>query len=282
MKTIVTHITPDLDAVTSVWLLKRFLPGWSDAVVTFVPAGQTLHGEPADNDPQILHVDTGLGMLDHHQSDEFTCAAKKTRDYLKAKKVDIKHAKVANEVLDRMVAFVTDIDHFREIHYPNAGADYYLFMATGIMDGWKRLHFDDDQLILMRSMDMLDAIYQSFHDRVWAERELEDKAIVFESPWGKGLGIEATNDEVLRTAMRQGYLVVVRKDDHKGYVRIKGIHETPVDLTDAYEKLKKKDPDATWFLHVSRKMLLNGTTHNPDMRPTKLTLGEIIEVLKKK
>jgi hypothetical protein len=47
----------------------------------------------------------------------------------------------------------------------------------------------------------------------------------------------------------------------------------------AYEQMRKMDPDATWFLHVGKKMLLNGSTKNPDMKPTKLSLPEIIKVL---
>ena len=43
MKIIVTHAAPDLDAVTSVWLIKRFLQGWNEAEVRFVPAGQRLN-----------------------------------------------------------------------------------------------------------------------------------------------------------------------------------------------------------------------------------------------
>ena len=41
------------------------------------------------------------------------------------------------------------------------------------------------------------------------------------------------------------------------------------------------DPKATWFLHIGKKMLLNGSVKNPKMRPTKLELGDIIKVLEK-
>jgi len=40
MKIIVTHISPDWDAISSVWLLKKYLAGWQEAEVRFVPAGQ--------------------------------------------------------------------------------------------------------------------------------------------------------------------------------------------------------------------------------------------------
>ena len=87
MKIIVTHNSPDWDAITSVWLLKRFLPGWEKAVVEFVPAGEksekrnpsaSLRARGLENrieeaiekvgDEEIVHVDTGLGPLDHHQT----------------------------------------------------------------------------------------------------------------------------------------------------------------------------------------------------------------------
>jgi hypothetical protein len=39
------------------------------------------------------------------------------------------------------------------------------------------------------------------------------------------------------------------------------------------------DPGATWYLHVGRKMLLNGSAKNPKMKPSKLGVKEIIKVL---
>ena len=61
----------------------------------------------------------------------------------------------------------------------------------------------------------------------------------------------------------------------------KGVYEdVDVDLTPVYEKLKKMDPDATWYNHVSGRMLLNGSTKNPEMNGTKLTLEQVVEVLK--
>ncbi|MBI3070087.1 MAG: hypothetical protein HYY87_02170 [Candidatus Levybacteria bacterium] len=87
-----------------------------------------------------------------------------------------------------------------------------------------------------------------------------------------------------------GYAVVVRKDPRKGYVRIKArpsetrsskleVRNEDINLTLTYEKLRKMDPGATWFLHISKKMLLNGTVKNPKMKPTRLSLEEIIKVL---
>ena len=53
-----------------------------------------------------------------------------------------------------------------------------------------------------------------------------------------------------------------------------------IDLTPVYEKVKELDPEASWFLHASKRMLLNGSSKNPEMRGSKLSLDEVIDVLK--
>ena len=58
-KVIVTHMFPDLDAICSVWLLKRFDPDFSEAEVKLIPAGTTYEDKPVDFDPDIVHTDTG-------------------------------------------------------------------------------------------------------------------------------------------------------------------------------------------------------------------------------
>jgi nanoRNase/pAp phosphatase (c-di-AMP/oligoRNAs hydrolase) len=67
MKILVTHFSPDLDAISSCWLIKRYLPDWHTASIKFVPAGQTFENKPVDSVSNIIHVDTGLGRFDHHQ-----------------------------------------------------------------------------------------------------------------------------------------------------------------------------------------------------------------------
>lgn len=282
MKTIVTHIAPDVDAVTSIWLLMRFLPGWEKAEVKYVPAGKTLNNEIVDSDPDILHVDTGMGILDHHQTDEDTCAARRTLEYI-SKALSVKRKAESNkfpdEAVERLVDVVNDIDHFREVYYPNPTADFYDLNLVGILDGLKLLYPDNHQKLVDLSFLALDGIYKTFQNKIWAEDEIREKGIEFKTKWGKGLAIETINDETVRIAQKQGYVLAVRKDPKKGFVRIKALPASQVDLTSCYNIYKKKDTKATWFLHASRKMVLNGSVKNPESKPTSLTLREIVEVL---
>ena len=299
MKIIVTHTSPDIDAIVSVWLIKRFLPGWETAVVKFVAAGERIDSgkwkdanqkSPLEliEDDEIIHVDTGCGPLDHHQTaSDRICAASLVWDYVKTKSEELKikdskKIKDRIEAVSRMVKVTVDIDHFKEIFRKDALADYHEFDLISILDGLKFQFPNQDDYCTEFISKSLDAILHQFENRIWAEKEIAKNGQEFKTKFGKGIGFEIINDSVIKLAQKMGYVIVLRKDPRKGYVRIKAIPATDkinIDLTSACKKLKKLDPDATWYLHVSKKMLLNGSAKNPKMKPTKLSLNDIINVL---
>ncbi|MBI4066236.1 hypothetical protein HY411_00825, partial [Candidatus Gottesmanbacteria bacterium] len=234
MKTIVTHIGPDLDAITSIWLVKKFFPGWEEASIAFVPAGKTLNNTSPDETPDIIHVDTGFGKFDHHQSDTNTCAAQLVYN-------SVKETKSEDAAMTRMLAVVGEVDHFREVFFPNPTADFWDFSLVSQIDGWRLLYPDNPIKIIALGMETLDGIYKTFQNKVWAEKELKDKAVHFDSPWGKAFGIETTNDEVVHLGQKMGYALVIRRDPRKGYVRIKSLPKDDIDLAPVYNTLKDKD-----------------------------------------
>jgi hypothetical protein len=299
MKIVVTHTSPDMDAITSVWLIKKYLPGWEDAKVKFVPAGNRIDGgkwknkdekspiEMIEND-EVIHVDTGMGPLDHHQTiSDKVCGASLTWDYVKSKNEefrlrDLEKIKDRIEALSRMIKVIVDIDHFKEVFWKDTVADYHEFNLVNILEGLKFQFPNQDDYYVDFISKSLDAILHEFENRIWAEREIAGNGQEFVTRFGKGIGFEILNDTVIKLAQKMGYVIVLRKDPRKGYVRIKAIPSSGkinIDLTPTYEKLKKLDPDATWYLHVGKKMLLNGSAKNPKMKPSKLKVQEIIKVL---
>jgi len=298
MRYIVAHTSPDMDAITSVWLIKKFLPGWEKAEVKFVPAGERIGSEPKGQSfdyaiekigrDEYIQVDTGMGPLDHHQVQSIkVCATTLTFDFVKkdllAYNPPINPEKL--EALERMVKYVLQVDHFQEIFRAEPLEDYNDFSVVNILDGFKLERPDQDGYYVQFISQCLDALLHDFENKIWAEREIRKNGIEFETKWGKGLAIESINDSVVKLGQLMGYVVVARRDPRKGYLRIKtkpnkNDGDKGIDLTLVCEKFKKMDPDATWFLHVSKKMLLNGSPKNPKMKPTKLPLSDIIEVLK--
>ncbi len=275
MKNVVTHLSVDLDAVTACWLIKKFLPGWKNAKIVFVHAGSTIDNLPPDTNPNIIHVDTGYGRFDHHQHDQYTCAAKLVFDFLVKKKY------VNDKLvlpLERLVDFVNDIDHFAESGFPEATSDRYDFLFSHIVEGLKST-LRDDQKIIDISFDILDAVLQTMKNKVKAEEEIK-KALVFKSRWGKTIAMETDNEEALKLALKMGYSLAIRKSPSKGFVRIKTLPQKNLDLTSLYLKLQTADKKASWFLHASKNMLLNGSSKNPDLIPSSLSLRKLIEIVK--
>lgn len=301
MKIVVTHTSPDWDAIGSVWLIKKYLPGWYGAKVQFVPAGQRLEGstikdgddpiEKVDED-EVVHVDTGLGPLDHHQTnDQEVSGTSRVWDYVReeSRKAGINITKEHEEAVSRIVKIIVDIDHFKEVFWSSPDADYHEFSLLGVLDGLKLLKPEENDYYVAFGIECLDALMHQFENRIWAENEIKEHGVEFATKWGKGIGFETLNDTVIKLSQKMGYIIVVRKDPRKGYVRIKAKplskeekakgKEDP-DLTPVYDIVMKRDLKATWFLHVSKKMLLNGTPKNPKMVPSKLSLDEVIQILK--
>lgn len=300
MKIIVTHKSCDMDAICSVWLLKRYLPGWENAKVGFVMAGEKLSGDYETaggvieivDGRDVIHVDTGLGKFDHHQVyDVNVCAASLVYEYILKNGIVSGH-EVKREALKRIVGQIVDNDHFQEVFRSLQGTCEDDFSLFTILDGLKLQYPGDDKKYLDFGMGALDALLHAFENRVWAEKELSEKGIEFQTQWGKGVAIETSNDYVLELGQKKRYFIVARKDPKTGFVRIKAlplvskkykdtdIEEKNIDLTTVHEKLKKLDPYATWYLHISKRMLLNGSAKNPNAVGTKLSLSQIIEAIK--
>lgn len=275
MNTIVTHMSPDLDAIASVWLIKSFYPQFNTATVVYVPAGKTFNNMPADQDPSIIHADTGLGRFDHHQNNEYTCASEKIFNYLKDQELLKTHQ---IEPLERLVEVITFFDHFGESKLPDADSDTYDFLIIGIIDGLKMLYQDDAKITAL-GCELLDGLLQTFTNKVFAEREIKH-GLIFDSPWGKTLAIESDNEEAVRVAQKQGFDMVVRKSKKKGFVRVKLLPKITETLQRLYDELVKKDSKATWYYHASGHMVLNGSSKNPDAIPTVLSLADIVTVVK--
>lgn len=278
MKKIVTHINPDLDAVVSVWLIKRFLPGWQEAMVDFCQPQSTIDGKPVDSNPDILHVDVGEGRLDHHQLKEVTSAAELCFNYLKQQRKGQLLKELDEKALVQIIKVVTEVDNARDLNWPETKTIRPNFYLHNLIAGIRGIAGSDEEAINF-GLKGMDAVFHQIKKSLDAQEELKE-GIEFETRWGKAIAIETGNDNVLWEGEKKGYCLVVRKDPETGGVRIYARYDKRADLTKAYNKFKKMDPVSEWYLHQSKKLLLNMSS-GKEMRPTKLSLEEIIKVLKK-
>jgi len=256
-------------------LIKRFLPGWKEADIGFVMADEKQIDKENED---LLYVDVGLGKLDHHQCSNYLSAAKLCWEYIKESRKREEFNPVEEEALERLVEIVTQIDNAYDLNWPEAKQDRYEFYLHNLIEGWRGLSLTDLEVIDL-GMKMLDSLLWRLKNKIKAEKELS-KAVVFQSKWGKGIAAQTGNKSFLVFAESKGYPLVFIKDPKSGAVRIQARPDSHVDLTEVYNKVRKLDPQSDWFLHASKKLLLNQASV-AQMRPTKLTLSEIMEVLKR-
>lgn len=273
MKIIVTHYSPDFDALAACWLIKRYFPGWSKASIKFVPAGETLEDASVDSNSSVIHVDTGLGKFDHHQNNRNTSATKLVFEYLREKNLVNKKEILP---LERMIEIVTMIDHFNEVFLPEPTSDIYDFNLHQLIDGLKNIVQNDIKTCEM-TFPLFDAALIGFKNKVRAEDEIK-RGFIFESKWGKSLAMENRVEESIKLAQKRGYYLVIRRNPENGMIRIKARPDTKNGLDELYLKLKNSDSKATWYLHPSKRILLNGSMKNPKTKSSTLTLRRIIEI----
>jgi len=272
-KTLVTHIFPDLDAVTSLWLFDRYDDDFESANLQFVPAGSTFEGKAVDSDPDIVHVDTGLGRFDHHHTDKRICAAKLIFEHLlTSKKIKSKDV----PALKRLTELVVQIDQFEDFFWPEAANDRYDLGINQILDHLKLSGRLNDKELVYQGFSLLDALLAGLKFKVKAEEEIK-AGIEFESIWGKSLGVETRISAINKLAQKLGFALVVRKEPGTGFVSLKSQPKPELDLTSAYEALKKADPKADWYFHPSKHIILNGSRHNLKVKPSNLSLKEVIK-----
>lgn len=274
---IVTHLNPDQDALSSVWLIRRYYPGYQDEVdYAFVPAGSTYRNLPVDTDPEIVHVDTGLGIFDHHQIAEKICAFGRILDYL------MKHHHIPVydiTALARMHKVINDYDNFLNVYYPEVTADYQEFTLDQITSGL--IHTDLHDVDKVRiTLPIFDAILQTMKNKIKAEKNLSEGVEFDTRIFGRAIVMENTNNESMKFAQKRGYGLVGRKDPKLGNIRIVCLPKDEYDLTPIYKLIRAEDHEGTWFFHQSKHMLINGSNVNPTMKPSPITTARLIEILR--
>ena len=260
--TIVGHLAPDLDCLTAIWILIRF-GGAADPDLQFVPAGATLHDQPADSDPRVIHVDTGGGRFDHHQRRaRHLCAAELVR-----------RAVVPNDpALERMVRQVCQIDNA----VAPAGEQGF-FNISSLIAGYNLLFPTRPHHVAFAMLPNLDA----WHEHEARQLRLEAafaRRLEFDTPWGLGIAMESEDGGSSKLAYGRGAVLYAYRDGH-GWMGVAAQSRSDVDLLPVYQDLRQVDQGADWYLHPNHRLLLCGTAKAPPRTPSRLSLVELVLVI---
>jgi len=89
------------------------------------------------DDHDVIHVDTGLGTLDHHQegSDDNTCATSLALDYVLLNNEYLSGDENKVESLRRIAEYAINEDHFQEVFLPSPDNEIYDFQLSPLYTG---------------------------------------------------------------------------------------------------------------------------------------------------
>ncbi|MCS7001883.1 MAG: hypothetical protein NZ518_03440, partial [Dehalococcoidia bacterium] len=240
--------------------------GLTGADLAFVGAGRTFQNAPVDSDPSVIHVDTGLGRFDHHQPEVAgpdVCAAKLVWQAIAPD----------NPVLQRMVDYVTLVDNAlvppHETTHP--------FGVLNLIQGLNKACPDAPEAVVRTMLPMLDAWYAALEEQLAAEADFAN-AEYFPTPWGLGAKLRATGPVNQCIAYQAGVVVFVYRTV-EGSLRVTAEARSSVDLTAVAAEVRSRDPEATWYLHPSKKLLLNGSRKATNVVPSRLSLDELVAIV---
>jgi hypothetical protein len=205
-------------------------------------------------------------------------AAKLCWVYIKKERTKQSLSPLTVRAVEELVAVVTEIDNARDLLWLEIKRPRHTFYLHLLLGGLKGLSANDKQ-VLEFGFRALETILLNLKN-LWQAKEKLKLGQRFETSWGKGIGVETGNEQLLWQGEKQGFVLVVKKHPRSGAVQIYARPDSRVDLSQVYQIVKQKDPQADWFLHASKKLLLNEASVNPNMKPTRLSLEEIISIIK--
>lgn len=274
-KLIVTHIKPHLDEVTGIWLIKKYFPGFTQPKLVFISAQDREYKKiQPDSDQNVLYLGVGRGRFDEHRGLTKKCSTTLVWDYIK-KNFKSKFKPEEEKALNRLTEYVYREDSGQLIEIPDR-----LFSIQNVLWGYYHLNKESSVKMVNFGQTIIETIFSEHLKQVAIEIDWKNK-ITFDTPWGRGVALEAEDKGLARVAFSKGYQLTISINSSNGYRGIRAPAESEVNLTETYKKIKEMEPEADWYLHQSKKLLLCGGDVAPNAKKSELSLKELVKLVRR-
>ncbi|MBI2596501.1 hypothetical protein HYW46_07275 [Candidatus Daviesbacteria bacterium] len=290
MKILVTHINPHLDDIAAIWLFKKFYPEFKEAEIEFI--SQTKTGDIGKETTDRIFFGTGGGRFDEHSSptdehssptDEHSSPTDEHKGDIGESAMSLVWKEIKNKDLapeDKFEAQALDEIVRWNTLYDTAKmplGEFDEFSVESFIRSTRNSSKDSLKTVEL-GCEILDRILPVL---VRKQHALADwgKRIEFKTKWGKSVALDS--EAFHKTlAYRHGFQLVIQKSPKTGFIGITAPGLSDVDLSPVYKKLIKTEPEAGWYLHQSKKMVLCGSSSSPDAKLSALTTKQLIDIAK--
>lgn len=272
MKILVTHINPHLDDILAIWLFRKFHTEFKEAKLEFLSAakeGVTFEGKQVDSDPEVIHFGIGRGKFDEHKGDIGQSAGSLVWQEIKAGGLAPKD-RIELGAYEELVAWNNLIDTGQAPSYEFSEFSVQaLIRPLDSKPETSKKAIELGEEILDRILNVLKRKQQSVLD--WEKRQ------EFETKFGKTVAVSSETVDRAFCKRQEGDLFIIYNPKYKSVQ-----YFTPGDtnLEPIYQKAKSLDPEATWYFHQSRHIIICGSHSAPGSQPTKLSFEELIDLVK--
>ena len=269
MKTIVTHIRPHVDEVAAVWLLKRYLPEeYRDAKIEYIATDE--HGGKCDLSPDKTHVGVCRGEFDEHKGDLDDCAASLILKHVR--KSGAKFDALESRGLEKLIDWVKLGDTGQLHKMP-----HHSFSPHAILSFHRQITGSDDAVMSL-GLTLCDALFEAQKNEAVIEDDWKER-IEFQSVYGPAVAVNTSARDIESYAFQHGFDLVVYVSKERNYHNIRAYAGSRIDLTPVYVQITHIEPDAGWYLHHSKKMIICGGDLTNFAKTSKLTLEWIADML---
>lgn len=271
MKTLVTHIRPHLDDICAMWLLKRFDPEQKEARMEFITTDK--NGGARRDGADVTCVGVGRGRFDEHKGDVGDCSTTLVyKEILRLHTPEPEDQAALKKIVDWVLAVDTG---------KLKGEKWQQFSIPSVFDGYFESNERDSLAMTEFGFQILDSLLVATRGEVGVARDWAER-MEFDTPWGRGAALVSDRRQVDGYAYERGYAIVALVNRAGNYHTIRANANSDADLTAAYEALTAREPQASWYFHHSKKMLIcGGTGGTAAVHPSRLTLRELAALIKK-
>jgi len=276
--TIVTHIRPHLDEVCALWIIQKYWPQFAEADIEFVATGPT-GGErwndvEPDSNPFVVYVGVGQGRFDEHKGAEGDDQESAASLVWKETKEKYNIPKGYQTAVERIVEYVKqeDLGQFMK-------GENNQFNLPAILSGIYGVNNRDSAKEYTIGREVMEGIMFEMIKRVSAEKDWAGRK-EFETPWGRGAALISDISGIERIAYSEGFVLIVNHNTAKTYHGFRADPDSEVDLTNVALRIEQLEPQAEWFLHQSKRMLLCGGSITNTTNHSNLTLDQLIDLVK--
>jgi len=294
LRAIVTHPTPDLDALLCIHLLRRFgedlFPGASACELEFLSPAQIeeMGGASALEGRGRLVVDVGGGRFDNHPSADSAGDLDASAAELVAEHLGVR----GQPELGKLLEFGARQDLKGESIRSRDPVDHAIALPA-VIDGLNLLHPGDGAEVYRKIAPVFDAIVATETSWYTALQDA-DRAICREVGRAQVMAMESASKAAARAGRYAGADLLLVRYLPQGYsaftVRRNGPLRT-MTLEGLAERVRRAEAEARgqapsgnlrgvgmvggWFLHQSRRILNKGSPKAPDVPPSVLAVADL-------